>query len=87
MVKKCPVTSNKCWGSECLWWDSNVETCYIVLIGTQKSSATRRKKTDEIEENIKIITGIPRPGHIGEQTITIPGRKREKATDSGAKGY
>jgi len=87
MVKKCPVRSDKCWGSECLWWDNNVEACYIVLIGTKKSSTTRRKTANEIEEDIEVITGVPRPGHVGEKPIIIPGRKNKKATGLGARGY
>jgi hypothetical protein len=75
MAKKCPVRNDKCWGDECLWWDGKVKTCYVVSIGTRKPST--RKSNNEVEEDIKVISAVPRPDKGTRKTILIKGVKRK----------
>lgn len=75
MAKKCPVRNDKCWGDVCLWWDDKARACYVVSIGTRKPSI--RKSDNEVEEDIKVITAVPRPDKNAGRPIFIKGVKRK----------
>jgi hypothetical protein len=75
MAKKCPVRNDKCWGDGCLWWDGKARACYVVSIGTRKPSI--KKSNNEVGEDIRVITGIPRPDKDAGGTILIKGVKRK----------